>query len=181
MKSHPWLASLLSRRPTLGPHYLKWFEFLLAASAASGRDMPTRIRMIGTVWSYVSGFIAYELGELETNRKFKLTEAKKRKAAQPYVAKILATGDFPHLAEFLKHSGIGEPTDEGFLAGLNAWCWKASHPCEYCILSEVCRAHLREPRELVLPHKTKASRSSSAATASRLFAKATEILPHKKY
>jgi AcrR family transcriptional regulator len=120
MKSHPWLASLMSRRPTLGPNYLRWFECLLGATLSSGRNMQIRIRMIGTAWSYVSGFIAYELGEMETNRKYKLTEAKKRKAAQPYVAQILATGRHPHLSEFLKHGNIGQPTDEDFTAGLNA-------------------------------------------------------------
>ena len=119
LKRHPWLGPLLSRRPTLGPNYLRWFENLLAATASPDRDMKTRVRMIGTVWSYISGFIAYELGEMETNRRHNLTEARKRRMIQPYVAQITESGNYPCLAEFLK-SDVGEPTDEDFLAGLNA-------------------------------------------------------------
>lgn len=75
--------------------------------------------MIGTVRSFISGFIAYEIGEMEKNRRHKLTEAKKRHIVHPYISKIIAGGKFSCLPEFLK-SGSGEPTDEDFLAGLNA-------------------------------------------------------------
>lgn len=119
LKIHSWLGPLLPRRPTLGPNYLRWFENLLAATAQGNRDMETRVRMIGTVWSYVSGFIAYELGEMETNRLHDLTEAKKRRIALPYIARITANGTYPCLEEFLR-SGLGEPTDEDFIAGLQA-------------------------------------------------------------
>lgn len=119
LKAHPWLAPLISRRPTLGPNYLRWFEFLLRSAQESGRPLEVRVRMIGTLWSYITGFIAYELGEIEANRRHDLTEAKKRRIAQPYVVSILATGNFPCLAEFWK-SGLGQPTDEAFTAGLDA-------------------------------------------------------------
>jgi len=119
LKEHKWLALLISRRPTLGPNYLRWFEFLLATTGASGRSMRTRARVIGTLWAYISGFIAYELGEIETNRRYKLTEAKKRRMVQPYLTQIIATGKYPCLTEFLK-IGIGQPTDQDFKIGLDA-------------------------------------------------------------
>lgn len=117
MQSHPWLASLVSRRPTLGPNYLRWFEYLLEASASSGCGMARRVQMIGTVWAYVSGFIGYELGERETERKHNLTRAEKRRIARPYVSELLSRGEFPHLAEFIK-SDLGQPNDEAFVNGL---------------------------------------------------------------
>lgn len=119
LKAHPWLAPLITQRPALGPNYLRWFEYLLAITAAPGRDIRTQVRMIGTVWSYITGFIAYELGEMEVNRRHRLTEAKKRRLAKPYVAKLTGGGQFPHLKEFVK-SGLGQPSDEDFLAGLAA-------------------------------------------------------------
>ena len=75
--------------------------------------------MIGTLWAYITGSIAYELEEMETNRRHYFTEAKKRRIVQPYVMRILATGNFPCLAEFWK-SGGGQPSDEGFTSGLDA-------------------------------------------------------------
>ena len=119
LKVHPWLASLISRRPTLGPNYLRWFECLLRSTGESGKSLEVRVRMIGTLWAYITGFIAYELGEIETNRRHRLTEEKKRRIVQPYVLRILATGNFPCLAEFWK-SGKGQPTDADFTAGLDA-------------------------------------------------------------
>jgi AcrR family transcriptional regulator len=117
LKQHPWLAPLLTRRPTLGPNYLKWFEYLLRCTAASERPMEIQVRMVGTWWSYITGYIAYELGEIETNRRHRLTEAKKRRIVQPYVLRVLATGRYPCLAEFWR-SRTGQTSDEDFAAGL---------------------------------------------------------------
>ena len=119
LKKHAWVSSLITMRPNLGPNYLRWFEFLLETTSSSGRSVEARMRMIGTLWAYVSGFIAYELGEMETNRRLKLTEAKKRRAVQPYVERVLATGNYPCLAEFLK-AGIPQSSEKDFLAGLDA-------------------------------------------------------------
>ncbi len=119
LKAHPWLAALLTSRPTLGPNYLNWFEYLLAATAAPGRSMKTQVRMIGTTWSFVTGFVAYETAEIETDRKHGLTPAKKRKLVRPYMTQILAGGEYPFLRGFLE-SGPGRPTDEDFHEGLRA-------------------------------------------------------------
>lgn len=117
MRSHPWLGSLVSRRPTLGPNYLRWFEYLLAASAEADCTLAQRVQIIGTMWAYLSGCIAYELGEIETDQKYDLNPAKKRKIAKPYLSALLAGGQFPHLGEFVK-SDLGEPNDRAFADGL---------------------------------------------------------------
>lgn len=117
MLAHPWLTVLLTSRPALGPNYLRWFEFLLAATKAPNRELLTRVRMIGTVWAFTSGSVAYEVGERENDRRNKLTPARKRAAAGPYIAGVVATGEFPHFAEYWK-GPAHEPTDEDFRFGL---------------------------------------------------------------
>ncbi len=119
IKLHPWMPALMIARPTLGPNYLRWFEYLLQATANSKWSMRRRMQLIGTVWAYVTGFVAYELGEAENNRRHDLSEADKRRAAAPYVERLLATGAYPNLAEFLKLENA-PPGDADFEAGLQA-------------------------------------------------------------
>ena len=117
LKEHPWLAPLVTMRPTLGPNYLRWFEVLLDTTSAPGRELRTQVRMIGTVWAYVTGFVGYEVGERETNRRHNLTEERKRELAAPYVEQVLSTGRFPHLKAFIQ-AGVHPPTDRDFEFGL---------------------------------------------------------------
>ena len=117
LKRHAWLGPLLTSRPTFGPNYLRWFEFLLAATGLEAPGIQARLRVIGTVFAYVAGVVGYELGEEETNRRHKLTPERKRKLAAPHLAPILATGLYPNLAQFVEEGG-GEPTDESFEFGL---------------------------------------------------------------
>jgi AcrR family transcriptional regulator len=101
MLRHPWLASLLIRRPTLGPNYLRWFEFVLSSTASAGKDLDTQLDMVGVIWAFIFGSVTYEVGEIENNRRHQLTEEKKRTIAEPYLSSVLATGQFPQLARVL--------------------------------------------------------------------------------
>jgi AcrR family transcriptional regulator len=114
---HPWLPTLLIARPTLGPNYLRWFEFLLAATARDGRAVQVQVRIVGTLWAFVTGFVAYEVGELENNRRHGLTEEDKRASAASYVAAVLDTGEFPHLARMLQ-ARVAPPSEDDFEFGL---------------------------------------------------------------
>jgi AcrR family transcriptional regulator len=119
LKRHWWLGPLLTSRPPFGVHYLRWFEFLLAAagSAGIGLDIQTKVLMVGTLFAFVNGAVGYELGEEATNRKHKLTPERKREVAAPILAPLLATGRYPNLAEFAAHA-TGEISDEDFDFGL---------------------------------------------------------------
>ncbi len=101
MLRHPWLATLLIRRPTLGPNYLRWFEFVLSSTASIGRNLDAQLNMVGIIWAFIFGSVTYEAGEMENNRRHQLTEEKKRTIAEPYLSSLLATGQFPHLARVL--------------------------------------------------------------------------------
>jgi AcrR family transcriptional regulator len=119
LKRHWWLGPLLTSRPPLGAHYLRWFEFLLAVAGSAGTTlgMQTKVRMIGTLFAFVNGAVGYELGEEATNRRHNLTPERKREMAAPVLAPLLATGRYPNLAQFVAH-GTGETSDEDFDFGL---------------------------------------------------------------
>jgi AcrR family transcriptional regulator len=117
MLEHPWLAALTIERPTLGPNYLRWFEFLLAASAAPNRSMNTRTRMIGVAWAFVLGSVGYEAAEKEHNRRIAFSEAQKRKAAASYLSSVVAGGALPHFSEYLRNAPRASG-DEDFRFGL---------------------------------------------------------------
>lgn len=119
MLLHSWLAGLVTARPTLGPNYLRWFEFLLKTTSAASVDIRVRVRVIGAMWAYTSGFVGHELGEQATNRRIRLTDARKRLSVEPYLQQLLATGKFPHLAEFIGNYSAGNPGEE-FEFGLHA-------------------------------------------------------------
>lgn len=117
MLKHPWLATLLITRPAIGPSYLRWFEFLMEATAAPNRDVTTQVRMIGTVWAFVSGSVAYEAAERENDRRNRLTPAKKRAAVGPYMKEVVATGNFRQMARYMA-GPAHEPTERDFEFGL---------------------------------------------------------------
>jgi AcrR family transcriptional regulator len=117
MLAHPWLASIAASRPALGPNYLRWVEFLLASTKAPNRGMKTQLRMIGTVWAFVSGSVAYEVGERANQRRRTETERERRKRTGPYLAEMVRSGDFPCLGEYLR-GPEHEPDDEDFQFGL---------------------------------------------------------------
>jgi AcrR family transcriptional regulator len=119
LKRHWWLGPLLTSRPPLGAHYLRWFEFLLAAAGSAGTalNIKTKVLMVGTLFAFVNGAVCYELGEEATNRRHKLTPERKREMAAPILAPLLATGRFPNLAQFAAHA-TGGISDEDFDFGL---------------------------------------------------------------
>ncbi len=117
LRRHPWMAQLVTSRPTLGPSYLRWFDFSLGVAMSSGADIKTAVRVVGTLNAYVSGVVAYELGDSEARRRHGLSEAQMRTLVAPYLKQVMASGRYPNLAPFLRE-GTGEATDEDFEWGL---------------------------------------------------------------
>jgi AcrR family transcriptional regulator len=117
LQGHPWAAQLVTSRPTLGPSYLRWFEFSLQAVTSTGVDLKAAMRVIGITNAYVSGVVAYELGDAEARRRHGLTEPQMRALVAPYLEQLIASGRFPNLARFLRE-GTGAVTDDDFEFGL---------------------------------------------------------------
>jgi len=117
LRAHPWATQLVTSRPTLGPHYLRWFEHSLETLTSIGVNLKVAMRVIGTTNAYVSGVVAYELGDAEARHRHGLTEPQMRALVTPYIDKLVASGGFPNLKRFLRE-GTGVVTDEDFEFGL---------------------------------------------------------------
>lgn len=117
--AHGWLIPLVTARPPLGPGYLGWFEHLLATCAPAAPRMRDRLRMIGALWAYTSGFVGYEVGDQKSNTQHGLSEGEKRELVAAYLSKLLETGQFPQLRRYLSHESQPHAEEE-FAWGLRA-------------------------------------------------------------
>ncbi|NJP90801.1 TetR family transcriptional regulator [Nonomuraea sp. FMUSA5-5] len=60
MRRHPWMPALTATRPLLGPNALARSRLFYAALAEAGLDGPVLTAAVGTLSSYVNGFVAAE-------------------------------------------------------------------------------------------------------------------------
>lgn len=114
---HPWLIPLLTTRPVLGPNYLRWFEFSLAAASRPGLDIATVARMAGVLGGYITAAVGAATAEAEHNRRTGLSEDDKRRSATPYVEQVIATGRYPNFARWFQ-AGIQVDEERDFEFGL---------------------------------------------------------------
>ncbi len=117
LRRHPWAIPLLTSRPTLGPQYLRWFEFGLAAVAGQGIDTATMAQVVGLISGYVGAAVGYEAAEAEHTRRIGLDEAQKRAIATPYVGQVIASGRYPNFARWLSEGASLDP-DTSFAFGI---------------------------------------------------------------
>jgi hypothetical protein len=104
-------------RPTLGPNYLRWFEFSLAAIADLGFDIATMTQIVGVLAGYVTAAAGNEYAEAENTRRTGFSEEAKRAFATPYVQKVIASGLYPNFARFFSERVTLDP-EQGFSFGL---------------------------------------------------------------
>jgi len=119
MLRHPWLATELRSRPTLGPNALRRSNFALAAAGGATDDITLASALLGAVANYVHGAVLAELSEREDVRSTGMTQDQWRNAVSPYVREVIIdSGNYPLVArrifeaEDLSH-------DEQFAFGLN--------------------------------------------------------------
>ena len=116
-KRHPWVMPLLVSRPTLGPNYLRWFEFSLASVADRGLDIATMTKISGVISGYVGAIVSYEVAEEANTRRIGLSEADKRTIVTPYIQQIIASGRYPNFARFFVEQVSLDP-DQSFAFGI---------------------------------------------------------------
>ncbi|MFI7699177.1 TetR/AcrR family transcriptional regulator C-terminal domain-containing protein [Nonomuraea sp. NPDC049480] len=92
---HPWMARLMTSRPTMGPNSLRRFEHALTAAAALTPDITRASAVIGAIGSYVLGAVAKELAEQEAQRRTGLSEQEWRAAIGPYIRGVVESGAYP--------------------------------------------------------------------------------------
>jgi AcrR family transcriptional regulator len=118
MHRHPWLASLIGHRAVLGPNALKQTDALLGIVSQPGFDMTTSMSILALFNAYIVGFVLFEMGEAEAQRRTGLSEQEWQQQVSPYVQEqIIASGRYPHLAQALVE-GEEPSSDERFLFGL---------------------------------------------------------------
>jgi AcrR family transcriptional regulator len=118
MRSHPWLASLSSNRPLLGPNALKLHECLLATLSALALDKSMTLAIAEMIGVYVRGFVQKELGESEARRRSGLSEEEWRVSVAPYIQKqVVESPHYPQLAQYFLHAQEWDD-DKRFMFGL---------------------------------------------------------------
>ncbi|MFC0431123.1 TetR/AcrR family transcriptional regulator [Kutzneria buriramensis] len=99
MLRHPWLATELRSRPTLGPNALRQADFALAAAGGATDDITLASALLGTVANYVHGAVLAELSEREDVRSTGMTQDEWRSAVSPYVREVIIdSGNYPRVA-----------------------------------------------------------------------------------
>ncbi|MGI5325537.1 TetR/AcrR family transcriptional regulator C-terminal domain-containing protein [Actinomadura nitritigenes] len=97
---HPWMFELAGRSPRIGPNGLRHAEQSMAAAARLTDDPEEMLAIVTTVDHYMLGFVLREqrLREMGTTG---LGEARQSALEQTYIAKLLESGEFPHLRSVL--------------------------------------------------------------------------------
>lgn len=111
---HPWLVDLVTRRSPLGrvgPNMLRHGEQSIAALAGLTADLTWKWRLMTAVADYSTGVAVREVREREDAR------SGQSELLQPYLRRLAADGDFPHLATMLER-GAPAPDDDNFERGL---------------------------------------------------------------
>jgi AcrR family transcriptional regulator len=119
MLRHPWLATELRSRPSLGPNALRRSNFALAAAGGATGDITLASALLGTVANYVHGAVLAELSEREDVRSTGMTQDEWRNAVSPYVREVIIdSGNYPLVARRI-FEAQDLSHDEQFAFGLN--------------------------------------------------------------
>jgi AcrR family transcriptional regulator len=119
--THPWLATALAGRPTLGPNRLAALELMLGVFSD---ELPAteRLIIIDTLTSFVRGFVASELADGAAIRESGLSAELWHAEQAAYAAAIEASGVYPRTTRLFAESrsaGSLQPQEESFAAGLD--------------------------------------------------------------
>lgn len=119
LRRHTWLSGLLNSRPSLGPNGLRYAEFCLAALDSLSLDSATMISIFETLDGYVVGFVQTKLAEEEARQQSGMTEQAWRRALEPYLQQVGATGRYPTFARLLREEREFNDEETGFEFGLD--------------------------------------------------------------
>ncbi|HUA47287.1 MAG TPA: TetR/AcrR family transcriptional regulator [Solirubrobacteraceae bacterium] len=119
LRAHPWVASLVGSRPPLLPGFLRLFQASLGALLDSGLNVTEAAGVSSTINAFVIGHALLEHAEHEARRRTGLTRRQWRARHAPLVRQILDSGDYPAIAQYVRHANDIDP-DAAFDAGLTA-------------------------------------------------------------
>jgi len=115
VQRHPWFARLAFSRPPLGPHAVGLVDAALAELDPLGLDAPARIGFVNTVLGHVLGSGLALLEERAMRARTGLaTDADLAGAAAPYLARIAASGGYPHFSRWAADPARHAPGPQTF-------------------------------------------------------------------
>lgn len=109
---HPWAGTLMTTRPSLGPHHLRQMDNALAAAAQLTPDATLAANVIALLTRYVFGAVAAEVAEREVSRRTGLTEEQWRASVAPYIRDVVASGRYPQFARRVVEADELTPDDQ---------------------------------------------------------------------
>jgi AcrR family transcriptional regulator len=95
---HPWLGTVMSTRPPLGPNSLRQTDTALAAAGSLTADITMAADVISLVTVYVYGLTSRELSERELQQRTNTTKEEWRASIAPYIREVVASGEYPQFA-----------------------------------------------------------------------------------
>lgn len=119
LRRHAWLSALLNSRPSLGPNGLRYAEFCLAALDGLDLDSATMISIFETIDGFVVGYVQTKLAEEAARQQSRMTEQAWRKAIEPYLRQVVATGRYPTFAHLVMQDTDLNDEETGFAFGLD--------------------------------------------------------------
>lgn len=118
---HPWLATALAGRPTLGPNRLRSLEHVLDMLQRAGLEPAASFVLIDTLTSYVRGFVASTIADAAMIAETGLTAEAWQAEQAAYIEAVSMSGAYPLSTELFRQLGEGGAAaaqDQGFTDGL---------------------------------------------------------------
>ena len=93
---HPWMIEL-APHSGMGPNTLRVVEATFSAVSVLGVGIDAMMEIVGQVTAYVTGYVHEELTDDKARRRSGLDREQWFRRQQPYVQKLIDSGDYPML------------------------------------------------------------------------------------
>ena len=101
-RRHRWMPDALTQRLSIGPKGMRHFDQSLEAVASTGLELAHQLEVVAQVDDYVAGFVQREQDILAVPEGERGEGWEERlRPVSDYLREQLATGDYPHVAEFI--------------------------------------------------------------------------------
>jgi AcrR family transcriptional regulator len=99
LQRHPWILDITDD-PPIGPNSVRHFDQSLQAVASLPIDLAAKLDIVSVVDEYVFGYCLQQRNNTQTD------DAGIDREMHSYVERLLATGDYPHLAALARDIGL---------------------------------------------------------------------------
>jgi AcrR family transcriptional regulator len=116
---HPWLGGRMGDRPGFSPNMIRHAEQSMAAVAGLGLDPVSSMQVLQAVDDYVIGHITRTQARNALGDKVGFAKDDYDQLFVPWLERVFASGDFPHLAAMHEHpEGFAAMVTDTFDPGL---------------------------------------------------------------